>query len=196
VPQNSPAKDAMQQEKTKKQIDPILSFHLMKFAYQNFKRDIGHLTKQEYSKAYKHANEEMLLHQVILSSKEACYVVIPESFLRQTLRDMISEHPSKEHFCTTLLENNIPIEDYTIALHNDLRVETILARVACSVQPITQAEMRHYFNINKAKFHQEKNPGFSESSPVIFATLMKKKQLNACRIWLRKLVQPVNQSPK
>jgi len=186
----------MQQEKTKKQIDPMLSFHLMKFAYQDFQKNIGHLTKHEYSKAYKHANEEMLLHQVILSSKEACYVVIPESLLRQTHRDVIAKYPSKKQFYDTLQEYNIPLEDYMVALHNDLRVETTLAQVACSVQPITQAEMLHYFNISKTKSPPEKNPSFRESSPEIFATLMKRKKLNACRIWLQNLVQPTNQGPQ
>lgn len=180
----------MQLQKSKKQIDPMLSFHLMKFAYQDYQKNIGNLTKHEYSKAFKHANEEMLLHQIILSSKEVCYVVIPEPLLQQTLQDVIAEYPCEKQFHATLQEYNIPIADYTIALHNDLRVETILARVACNVQPITQIEILDYFNKNKADFCSEGKASFRESSPAISAILLKKKQLNACRLWLRELVQP------
>jgi len=288
----------MQQENGKKKIDPMLSFHLMKFAFQDFQKTICHLTKQEYTKAYKHANEELLLHKVILSCKESCCVVIPEPILNQTLHGVINEYPSKEHFHATLQENNISLADYTIALHNDLRVETILARVACNIQSVTTADMFHYFNNNKTEFYQPeqrsanhiqirydplspvetasahqkiamihrrvcKNPEtfkeeakffvgcntvtvddfpgtftagelchkldkplfllapgeispiiensrgfniiqctkiypekyihFREASPAIFAILLKKKQLKACRIWLQKLVQPPKQ---
>ncbi len=287
----------MQQENTKKKIDPMLSFHLMKFAFQDYQKNIGNLTKHEYSKAYQHATEEMLLHQVILSSEDACYVVIPEPLLYQTLNGVIAEYPSKEHFYATLQENNIPLGDYTIALHNDLRVETVLARVACNEKSVSQTEMLHYFNNNKTEFHQseqrsashiqiiynplspletgsafqkitaihkrvcknpdtfnneaklfsdynpetdngtlgklaagelcheldktlfsldpgeispiiessqgfnilhctkihpERNISFREASPAIFSILLKKKQLNACRLWLQKLVQPPN----
>jgi len=182
----------MQQQKTKKLIDPMLSFHLMKFAYQDYQKDIGNLTKHEYSKAYKHANEEMLLHQIILSSKEACYVVIPEPLLHQTLRDVIAEYPNEKQFHAILQEYNIPIADYIIALHNDLRVESILARVACNVQPVRQIEMLDYFNNNKEDFYSEGKASFRKSSPAIFAILLKKKQLNACRLWLRELVQQPN----
>jgi len=285
----------MQQENTRKQTDPMLSFHLMKFAFQDYQKNICHLTNNEYSHAYQSANEEMLLHQVILSSDEACCVVIPEALLRETLHGVIREYPSREHFFATLQENDIPLPDYRIALHNDLRVETTLARVACTVQSVTPSEMLHYFSSNKTEFHQPerrsasliqircdldspvertaaiqqitrihsrvcKNPSsfneearifsdcsthahdghlgklaagelchaldktlfslargeispviensnglnvlychkihpeklinFNEASSAIFAILLKKKQLNACRIWLQELVQP------
>ncbi len=191
--QRSLAKMDMQQQKTKKQIDPMLSFHLMKFAYQDYQKNIGSLTKHEHSKAYKHANEEMLLHQIILSSKEACYIVIPEPLLRQTLQDVIAEYPNEKQFYAILQEYSISIADYTIALHNDLRVETILARVACNVQSVTQIEMFAYFNKNKADFCSEGKANFRESSPAIFAILLKKRQINACRLWLQELVKQANQ---
>ena len=167
----------------------MLSFHLMKFAYQDYQKNIGNLTRQEYSKAFKHANEEMLLHQIILSSKEACYIVIPEPLLHQTLQDVIAEYPNEKQFHATLQEYHIPMADYTIALHNDLRVETILARVSCNVLPVTQTEMLHYFENNKADFCSKEKPDFHKASPAIFAILLRKKQFDACRLWLRELVQ-------
>ncbi|MBL4901255.1 MAG: peptidylprolyl isomerase [Desulfocapsa sp.] len=144
----------MQQKSGRKKIDPMLSFHLMKFAFQDFQTTLCHLTKQEYTKVYQHANEEMLLHKVILSCKESCCVVIPESLLNQTLQGVINEYPSREHFHATLQENTISLADYTLALHYDLRVETILARVACNIPPVTTADMFHYFNNNKTEFYQ------------------------------------------
>ncbi len=142
----------MQQDKEQNQIDPSLSFHLMKFAFQDFQKSTSNLTKHEYTLAYQHANEEMLLHQVILTSEDACCVVIPEVTLNQTLEDVISEYPSSDVFFSTLEENNMQMEEYTIALHNDLRVETVLSRVASTVQSVTAAEILSYYTRNHADF--------------------------------------------
>ncbi len=142
----------MQQEKNPKQIDPMLSFHLMKFAFQDFKKSASNLTEKEYTQAYQHANEEMLLHQVILTSDDACCVVIPQITLKQTLRGVISEYPDSTTFYNTLDENNMGLEEYTMALHNDLRVETILSRVASSVQSVSSEEIRRYFQAHRSEF--------------------------------------------
>ncbi len=142
----------MQQDKEQRQIDPSLSFHLMKFAFQDFQKSARNLTKHEYTLAYQHANEEMLLHKVILTSKDACCVVIPEVTLNQTLKDVISEYPSSDIFHTALKENNLELEEYTLALHNDLRVETVLSRVASTVQTVTAAEILSYYTKNKPEF--------------------------------------------
>jgi peptidyl-prolyl cis-trans isomerase C len=144
----------MQQERNQKQIDPMLSFHLMKFAFQDFQKSASNLTKKEFSKAYQHANEEMLLHQVILSSDDACCVVIPEITLKQTLQGVIAEYPDDDVFHAVLKENNMALEEYTLALHNDLRVETVLSQVASTVQSVTTAEIQRYFNKNKTEFNQ------------------------------------------
>lgn len=144
----------MQQGKREKNIDSLLSFHLMKFAFQDFQKSTCRLTDQEYTQAYQHANEEMLLHQLILSSEEACCVVIPEAIQKKTLQGVIAEYPNNALFHTTLQENNICLEDYMVALHNDLRVETVLARVASTVQSVTSAEMLHYFCKNRTQFSQ------------------------------------------
>ena len=285
----------MQQGRNQKQIDPILSFHLMKFAFQDFQKSARNLTQKEYTQAYQHANEEMLLHQVILTSDDACCVIIPEATLEQTLQGVIAEYPGDAIFHATLEENNMGLEEYTLALHNDLRVETVLSRVASTVQSVNPTEILSYFNKNKTEFNQPerrsvshiqirftpsssseadsafekitaihrrvcRNPktfseearlfsdcstgkddgnmgliaagelcqeldkvlfslhageispivksssGFNilccnkihpakkaslkEASPTIFSTLLKKKQLEACRLWLQNLVQP------
>lgn len=154
----------MQQKNNHNQIDPVLSFHLMKIAFQDYQKSICNLTELEYCEAYQHANEEMLLHRVILNSTEACCVVIPEALLNQTLNDIISEYPSPRFFDKILLDNNISLVDYTAALHNDLRVETVLASVASSVEKVTTDEMKRYFRSYKTQlqhkgFRDQNQPG-------------------------------------
>ncbi len=142
----------MQQGKQHKQIDPMLSFHLMKFAFQDFQKSACNLNHKEYALAYQHAKEEMLLHQVILTSDDACCVVIPEPTLQQTLFGVIAEFPDDSAFYRTLEENHMRLEEYRMALHNDLRVETVLSRVASTVQSVTSAEIQYYFEQHRTTF--------------------------------------------
>ena len=149
----------MQQGHNQRQIEPMLSFHLMKFAFQDFQKTANKLTPKEYKLAYQHAHEEMLLHKVILSSDDACCVVIPVITLEQTLRRIITEYPDDDTFHRNIKANNMEIGEYTLALHNDLRVETILSRVASRAQSVTADEILSYFNKNQEEFNYPEQRG-------------------------------------
>jgi len=144
----------MQQEKQYKKTNPKLSFHLMKFAVQDFKKNSDKLTEEEYSQVLQNANEEMLLHQVILNSEEACCVVIPEPIFQKTLQAVISEYPSDELFYDMLDANQLTYTDYITALNNDLRVETVLSKVASSVQTVKPSEMLRYYKSHYTTFNR------------------------------------------
>ncbi len=144
----------MQPEKQYRNNNPKLSFHLMKFAVQDFKKNSNNLTEDEYSQVFQNANEEMLLHQVILNSEEACCVVIPESIFQKTLQAVISEYPSDEIFYEMLDANQLTYTDYVTALHNDLRVETVLGKIASSVQTVTPSEMMRYYKSHYTSFNR------------------------------------------
>lgn len=144
----------MQPEKQHKKNNPKLSFHLMKFAVQDFKKNSSNLTEDEYSQVLQNANEEMLLHQVILTSEEACCVVIPESILLRTLNAVIAEYPSDEAFYEMLDANELSYGGYVLALHNDLRVETVLGKIASSVQTVNSSEMLRYYKSHHTLFNR------------------------------------------
>ena len=144
----------MQPEKHYKKNDPRLSFHLMKFAVQDFKKNSNSLTEDEYNQVLQNANEEMLLHQVILHSEEASCVVIPESILQKTLQAVIAEYPDDSTFYKMLDANQLTYADYLLALHNDLRVETVLGKIAAAVQSVTAAEMLRYYKNHYTHFNR------------------------------------------
>ncbi len=143
----------MEPEKQVKNKNPKLSFHLMKFAVQDFKKNSNNLTEDEYSQVLQNANEEMLLHQLILHSQEACYVVIPEPLFQQTLQTVIAEHQSDEQFYEMLNANHLTYHEYVTALHNDLRVETIIGKVASAKQTVTPSEMMRYYKSHYSSFN-------------------------------------------
>ena len=142
----------MRLEKHQKRQCPALSFHVMKFAVQDFKKDSCYLTNDEYDQVYRHANEEMLLHQIILSSHEACYAIISDTLVENTMQAVMSEYPVEDIFYDMLEANKLKLSEYRESLHNDLLVETILGKVAATVQKVTPSEISRYYIANKSQF--------------------------------------------
>ncbi len=132
--------------------DPTLSFHLMKFAFQNYKKSSSELSEEEYIHSYQLACEEMLLHQLILSSEEACYVMIPDPVIQRTLQTITSEYPEETDFHTFLMDNGLRLPDYLTALASDLRVEAVLAQIAATVQSVGPLDILHYFRNHQDDF--------------------------------------------
>lgn len=141
-------------EKNQNKTDPTLSFHLMKFAILDYQKSSSELSEEEYIRIYQLASEETLLHQLILASDEACYVVVPNSVLQRTLLSIITEYPDEKEFRTLLQENGLRFADYLAALSNDLRVEAVLAQIASTVQSVEPLEILHYFRSHQDQFLQ------------------------------------------
>lgn len=134
------------------QVDSTLAFHLMKFASQLYEKKVTHLSIEEYAEAYILARHETLLHQMILHSEAACGVVVPEQTFQSTLNNLLAEHGSEELFFQHLQQNNLLPGDYLIALENDLKIETILARIAFSAEPVSPEEIEAYYRNHQASF--------------------------------------------
>jgi nitrogen fixation protein NifM len=135
-----------------KQIETTLAFHLMKFAFQAFEKEIIELTPEEYAEAYQQAYHEITLHEQILLSEAACGVVIPDKLLRATFHAIQTRHGGEEEFSLHLQKNNLRKNDFLAALSDDLRVETILARVAYHAKPVSQQEIRDYYDSHQRSF--------------------------------------------
>ncbi len=141
-------------EKIQNRVDPTLSFHLMKFAFQDYQKSSNELSEEEYMQTYQLANEEMILHQLILSSPQACCVVIPEATFHVTLSSVITEYPDETTFHDFLRQNDLNYDDYLTALRNDLRVEAILTHVSATIQDVSPLEIFRYYQIHQDQFIQ------------------------------------------
>ncbi len=135
-----------------RQIEPALAFHLMKFAFQVFEKEVVELTAEEYAEAYQQAYHEITLHEQILLSEEACGVVIPDKLIQSTFYWIQTEHGGEEKFFLHLQKNNLRPDEFFTILGNDLKVETILARVAYHAKPVSQQEIQDYYNSHQGSF--------------------------------------------
>lgn len=133
-------------------IDPSLTFHLIKFAYQVYEKEVAELTAEEYAEAYVQAHHEARLHRMILTSSAACGIVIPEQTLQAALNNLIAEHGCEDRFLQHLKQNNLDPHEYTMALQNDLKIEVALALVASSAEPVSPDEVETHFRNHQQAF--------------------------------------------
>lgn len=132
--------------------EPALACSLLKFSLQIFEKEINALTVDEYAEVYMQACHELILHEKILLSEEACGVVIPESLVRRTYETLQVEHGGDENFAHYLQQQNLTSADYLAALGNDLKVEAILARVAFQAGPVRHEEIEAYYERHRDSF--------------------------------------------
>jgi peptidyl-prolyl cis-trans isomerase C len=135
-----------------KQIEPALTFQLMKLAFHVFEKEVVELTPEEYAEAYQQAFHQITLHEQILLSEAACGVVIPDKLIQTTFLSVQVAHGGEEKFFLHLQKNNLRPEEFFTVLGNDLKVETILARVAYYTQPVSYQEMIDYYNSHQHTF--------------------------------------------
>ena len=129
-----------------RQIEPTLAFHLMKFAFQVFEKEVVELTPEEYAEVYQQAYHEITLHEQILLSEAACGVVIPDKLIQTIFHSIQTEHGGKEEFFLHLQKSNLRSDEFFTVLGNDLKIEAILARVAYYAQPVSHQEIQDYYN--------------------------------------------------
>lgn len=135
-----------------RQIEPALAFHLMKFAFQVFEKEVVELTPEEYAEAYQQAYHEITLHEQILLSEEACGVVIPDKLIQATFHWIQTGHGGEEKFFLHLQKNNLRPDEFFTILGKDLKVEAILARVAYHAQLVNHQEIQDYYNSHQDSF--------------------------------------------
>ncbi len=134
------------------QTDPPLAFHIMKFAFQLFKKPATKLSPKEYCTVKQHAEQEVFLHDMILSSEYASGVVIPSSVIDYTLESLKNEYSKEEDFFEYLSENSLRLSNYLDLLTSDLKVEAILARVAARDSSVSNREVKEYYHIHQDSF--------------------------------------------
>jgi peptidyl-prolyl cis-trans isomerase C len=140
------------QIKISRQLEPALAFNLVKFSLQIFEKELNELTIEEYLEVYLQASNGLLLYRKILQSEAACGVVIPEAFIRTAYERFQAEHGGEEFFPRHLQKNKLKPADYLTCLGNELKVETVLARVAFHAETVGQEEIEAYYASHQKAF--------------------------------------------
>jgi len=130
----------------------LKAHHLMRASLALFERRFDELTGSEKQSALLQAEKSLAIEALALESPQAAGVVIPPRSLGQTVEDVKSRYDSPMDFEQDLRRNGLSEEILCRALERELMVEAVLNKVALDARPVTDEEVRDWYDRHPEKF--------------------------------------------
>lgn len=131
---------------------PEMAYHLLRGALERFSKGVAELDENEYAEAKEQAIKTFALESLVLSSREALDVIIPEEKIDQAEREIVSRYDSPEEFLADMSSNGINLEILRSALHRELLFDSVMDRVASRSVQINEVDVRIFYEMHKDKF--------------------------------------------
>lgn len=132
--------------------DPGFGYHLLRGALDRFGRNLAQLSPDEYRQAHARALRSFELESRVLAADEARAVVISETLLDASLRQLASRYDSREAFLQDLAENGLDEERLRLALHRELQFDATLQQVAGNCPGISDIDVSLFYEMHRERF--------------------------------------------
>lgn len=139
-------------------------YTVLQVAIEKYGTPLNKLGEVERREAEKIALRQYELQSLILSSSEACGVVISPGAVQKAISDIVARYPNEEEFNTELEANHLDQETLRYSVDRELAVEAVMDRVATQVRQISEIDARIYYYLHLAKFDQ---PETREASHIL-----------------------------
>lgn len=131
-----------------------MNYHLLRAAINLFGKGPSELEPAQLDKVVMQASKEVELEQLVLDSAEARDVHIPESVLRDSVKQVENGYPDKETYLSDLDDNGLDEAAFKEAIQRELKVNTVLERVSSRHATITEMDCMLFYYMHKDKFSQ------------------------------------------
>lgn len=131
----------------------MLSAYLaLKISWELFEKAPDLLSSAERQRLDEIARRQEKIEHRILSTLEAAAIIIPADTLKQRFEEIRRRYPSEEEFERDMAA--IHLDEVTLkqAIERDLRVESVLERVASAVSAITDVDAEIYYRLHPDAF--------------------------------------------
>lgn len=139
---------------TMQQKNPEMKYHVLRAAINLFGKGPRQLEPAQLDKVRSQAIKEVELEQLVLDSNEARDVHIPESVLRDSVKQVESGYPDKESYLSDLDDNGMDEAQFKEAIARELKVNTVLDRISSRHAKITEMDCMLFYYMHKDKFSQ------------------------------------------
>lgn len=131
---------------------PEYSYHLLRCALDKFQKNIPQLTEEEYQKVQRIADRTFSLEAIVLSSPEARDVVIPDSKLDESVKEVASRYTDHEAFLIDLKNNGLDEITLRNALYRELMFDAVIARVTAKTPDVSDIDIQIFYQLHKDRF--------------------------------------------
>lgn len=137
---------------TTERTDMQTSYLELKLSWELFEKAPEALSEPERSKLTKIAGKQDSIEQAILRSAEAANVIVPAAALDNRLAEIRKRYESDEDFSNDMLRSGLDESSLAAAIERDLRVESVLEKVAASTTPAGLVDAEIYYRLHPEAF--------------------------------------------
>ncbi len=148
---------------------------LLRAALALFKKSPSELTPQQLAQATRQAQKEHELEQRVLNSVQAAMVIIPAAEIKDAYQQVRSRYEDEATFAVVLADNQLTVDSLKDALHRQVKVHTVLEKIAASADKATDVEIELFYYNHLEKFNRPEqrevahilisiNPDYPENS--------------------------------
>ncbi len=125
---------------------------LLRAALSLFQKMPVDLEPEQLQQVQTQAENETRLENIILASKEAGAVIVPEEELHNAFQEVRNRYDNESDFVADLEKNDLNIESLQQALYRQCKVNSVMELVAAKAQTVEQSEVESFYQKNQAKF--------------------------------------------
>ena len=140
-----------------------ISYIELKLSWELFAKAPETLSDPERSRLANIAAKQRKIEQCILSSVEAVNVAVPQSTLKNRLKEIRMRYPNDDEFSQDMKRIGIDEIGLGEAIERDLRVEAVLEKVASEAMPVSAVDAEIYYRLHPEAFDRpETRPSYPD----------------------------------
>lgn len=124
----------------------------LKLSWELFRKAPETLSEPERHRLSEIAHQQDSIEQRILASRAAANVVVPPATLATRIAEVRARYPSAEEFAQDLERSGLDETLLGEAVERDLRVESVLEKIAANIAPVTAVDAEIYYRLHPEAF--------------------------------------------
>ncbi len=133
-------------------VDGVLAHHLMRASLAAFQCRFDQLTPEQQQGVEATARKTMAMETVILASREAWDIFLPETMIVEAVETVRARYDSHQDFERDLAVNGLDEQTLALALSRDLWVDAALSRVVKDISPPSVADAKRWYDSHPEHF--------------------------------------------
>lgn len=129
-----------------------LGYLALKLSWELFQKGPETLTEPERHRLDDVARKQDGIEQRILASPAAANVIVPAATLASRIAEIRQRYPSADEFAHDLERSRLKMADLEQAVERDLRVESVLEKVASAVPAVSLVDAEIYYRLHPEAF--------------------------------------------
>lgn len=129
-----------------------LGYLELKLAWELFQKAPETLSEPERGRLSEIAKKQDSIEHRILASAQAATVIVPETTLKSRIAEIRKRYPTAEEFAQDMERSGLTEATLGEAVERDLRVESILEKVASATPAVSAVDAEIYYRLHPEAF--------------------------------------------